>query len=226
MRVLVAASNPGLCAELVCSLRQWGHAADHVCSEGEALAALRCASFEMLVVDLGVSTGSGSGLVKRLRACFPSLPLLALAATSDPRERIAALDGGSDDCVGSPVVVAEVMARVRAWVRRGMGSASHSVWHGPLRFDTAERSVHLDGKQVLLSHRELSILEILIKRRGRYVSKDSLAAMMFAWGEDVATNSIEVYVHRLRKKIEVGPVRIVSSRGLGYQLERIASQES
>jgi len=223
VRVLVAGSNPGLCAELVDSLRQWGHAVDHVGSEGEALAALSCAPFEMLVVDLGVSPGSSAGLIRRLHACSPNLPLLAMAATSDPRERIDALDGGSDDCVGAPVVVAEVMARVRAWVRRGMGSASHLVWHGPLRFDTVERSVHLDGRQVLLSRRELALLEILMKRRGRFVSKDSLAAMMFDWGEEVATNSIEVYVHRLRKKIEVGPVRIVSSRGVGYQLERISS---
>ena len=224
MRVLVAASNPGLCAELVGSLRQWGHAVDHVCNESEALAALSCAPFEMLVVDLAVCPESGSGLVKRLRACAPHVPLLALAATSDPGERIAALDCGSDDCVGAPAIVAEVMARVRAWVRRGMGSASHLVWHGPLRLDTIERSVHLDGRQVPISRRELSLLEILIKRRGRYVSKDSLASMMFDWGEEVTTNSIEVYIYRLRKKIEVGPVRIVSSRGLGYQLERISSQ--
>jgi len=110
---------------------------------------------------------------------------------------------------------------VRALVRRGMGGASSTINHGPLVYDQAGRVATIDGKMVELSARELGLLEVLLQRAGRLVSKDQLVERLCEWGEEVSNNAIEVYIHRLRKKIEKGPIRIATVRGLGYCLEKI-----
>ena len=115
----------------------------------------------------------------------------------------------------------ELEARVRALGRRGMGASSSSIKHGPLIYDQAGRVATIDGKMVELSARELGLLEVLLQRAGRLVSKDQLVERLCEWGEEVSNNAIEVYIHRLRKKIEKGPIRIATVRGLGYCLEKI-----
>ena len=113
-------------------------------------------------------------------------------------------------------------ARVRALVRRGTGGgASSTIKHGPLVYDQAGRVATIDGVMVELSARELGLLEVLLQRAGRLVSKDQLVERLCEWGEEVSNNAIEVYIHRLRKKIEKGPIRIATVRGLGYCLEKI-----
>ena len=222
MRILVAIRSESSWVELARVLRGDGHACDQVASESSTATALASSPFDFAVVDLGLGSPPGPPLIARLRARGVQTPILALALSDHATERAAALDHGCDDCVGAPVDMVEIRARVGAWTRRTMGSASNLIRHGPLKFDAAERAVYIDGQQVQLSRRELSLLEILISRRGRFVSKDRMVEIMFGWGEEVTTNTIEVYVHRLRKKIESGPVRITSLRGVGYQLERIA----
>jgi two-component system OmpR family response regulator/two-component system response regulator QseB len=125
--------------------------------------------------------------------------------------------------MAKPFELAELEARVRALTRRGMGGASPTIRHGPLSVDLPGRIVMLDDKVVDLSARELALLEVLLQRAGRLVSKDQLVDHLCVWGEEVSTNAIEVYIHRLRKKIEVGPVHIATVRGLGYCLEKIPS---
>ncbi|WP_295852180.1 response regulator transcription factor, partial [uncultured Xylophilus sp.] len=115
----------------------------------------------------------------------------------------------------------ELEARVRALTRRGTGATSSSIRHGPLEYDQAGRVATIDGRMVELSARELGLLEVLLQRVGRLVSKDQLVERLCEWGEEVSTNAIEVYIHRLRKKIEKGPIRIATVRGLGYCLEKI-----
>jgi DNA-binding winged helix-turn-helix (wHTH) protein len=110
---------------------------------------------------------------------------------------------------------------VRALTRRGMGATSSIIKHGPLVYDQAGRVATIDGKMVELSARELGLLEVLLQRAGRLVSKDQLVERLCEWGEEVSNNAIEVYIHRLRKKIEKGPIRIATVRGLGYCLEKI-----
>jgi two-component system OmpR family response regulator len=110
---------------------------------------------------------------------------------------------------------------VRALSRRGMGSASSTIKHGPLVYDQGGRVATIDGVMVELSARELGLLEVLLQRTGRLVSKDQLVERLCEWGEEVSNNAIEVYIHRLRKKIEKGPIRIATVRGLGYCLEKI-----
>lgn len=221
MRILIGLPEGGLAQRLGQMLAQAGHAADPVGDEPALCAALALVPYELALVHLGLGRPPGPGLVRRLRTHAPGVPLLALASGSSVQERISALDHGADDCLPEPVVADELLARVRAWARRGMGSALNQIRHGPLQLNTAERTVQLSGRPLPLSRREISLLEILMRRRGRFVSKDHMLEMMFGWGEEVSANTIEVYVHRLRKKIEVGPVRILSSRGVGYQLAAI-----
>ena len=110
---------------------------------------------------------------------------------------------------------------MRALTRRGMGATSNAIKHGPLVYDQAGRVATIDGKMIELSARELGLLEVLLQRAGRLVSKDQLVERLCEWGEEVSLNAIEVYIHRLRKKIEKGPIRIATVRGLGYCLEKI-----
>ena len=123
--------------------------------------------------------------------------------------------------MAKPFALSELEARVRALTRRGMGATSSVIRHGPLVYDQAGRVASIDGKMVELSARELLLLEVLLQRTGRLVNKDQLVEHLCGWGEEVSLNAIEVYIHRLRKKIERGPIRIATLRGLGYCLEKI-----
>ena len=149
--------------------------------------------------------------------------MLILTAADSVEERVKGLDYGADDYMAKPFSLQELEARVRALTRRGMGGTSSTIKHGPLVYDQAGRVATIDGKMVELSARELGLLEVLLQRAGRLVSKDQLVERLCEWGEEVSNNAIEVYIHRLRKKIEKGPIRIATVRGLGYCLEKILS---
>jgi two-component system, OmpR family, response regulator len=149
------------------------------------------------------------------------LPVLILTAADSVDERVKGLDLGADDYMAKPFSLQELEARVRALTRRSVGGASTLIKHGPLQYDQAGRVATIDGKMVDLSARELGLLEVLLVRSGRLVSKDQLVERLCEWGEEVSNNAIEVYIHRLRKKIEKGPIRIATVRGLGYCLEKI-----
>ena len=120
-----------------------------------------------------------------------------------------------------PFALSELEARVRALTRRGAGGGPTVIKHGPLSFDQVGRIAYMNDHMIDLSARELGLLEVLLKRSGRLVSKEQLVDHLCEWGEEVSNNAIEVYIHRLRKKIEKGPIRIATVRGLGYCLEKI-----
>ncbi len=150
------------------------------------------------------------------------LPVLILTAADSVDERVKGLDLGADDYMAKPFALSELEARVRALVRRGTGGGATLVRHGPLAFDQVGRIAYIRDQMVDLSARELGLLEILLSRAGRLVSKEQLVDHLCGWGEEVSNNAIEVYVHRLRKKIEVDGIRIATVRGLGYCLERVS----
>ena len=131
--------------------------------------------------------------------------MLILTAADSVEERVKGLDYGADDYMAKPFSLQELEARVRALVRRGMGVSSNIIRHGPLVYDQTGRVATIDGKMVELSARELGLLEVLLQRAGRLVSKDQLVERLCEWGEEVSNNAIEVYIHRLRKKIEKAP---------------------
>jgi len=221
MRILIAEDDQVLADGLLRTLRGNGYAVDHVASGSEADAALSTQEFDLLILDLGLPRLHGFEVLKKLRGRGIATPVLILTAADSVEQRVKGLDLGADDYMAKPFSLQELEARVRALARRGMGVASNVIKHGPLTFDTTGRVAYINDAMVELSARELGLLEVLLQRAGRLVSKDQLVERLCEWGDEVSNNAIEVYIHRLRKKIEQGPIRIATVRGLGYCLEKI-----
>ena len=222
MRILIAEDDPVLADGLLRTLRKVGYAVDAVGSGSEADAALADHEFDLVILDLGLPKLHGLEVLRKMRVRGTTTPVLILTAADSVEQRVKGLDLGADDYMAKPFALQELEARVRALTRRGLGTASSVIKHGPLSFDATGRVASLNAQMVELSARELSLLEVLLQRAGRLVSKDQLVQRLCEWGDEVSNNAIEVYIHRLRKKIEQGPVRIATVRGLGYCLEKIA----
>jgi two-component system OmpR family response regulator len=220
MRILVAEDDLSLAEGLMQSLRQAGYAVDCAKNGDEADAALEANEFDLLILDLGLPKKSGLEVLKRLRSRSSRVPVLILTARDSLNDRVTGLDAGADDYLAKPFELAELAARVRALARRGMAGGLALISHGALTYDQVGRIACLNGEPIELSAREAGLLEIFLQRAGRLVSKDQFVNHLCEWGEEVSGNAIEVYVHRLRKKLEPGGVRIVTVRGLGYSLEK------
>jgi two-component system OmpR family response regulator len=222
MRLLIAEDDQVLADGLLRSLRSAGYAVDQV-GDGEAAdAALQAHDFDLLILDLGLPRQHGLEVLRRLRERGSTAPVLILTAADSIEQRVRGLDLGADDYMAKPFALQELEARVRALTRRGLGAASNLIRHGPLSFDATGRVAYLHEQMVELSAREIGLLEVLLQRAGRLVSKEQLVERLCEWGEEVSNNAIEVYVHRLRRKIEQDGIRIATVRGLGYCLERSA----
>jgi two-component system OmpR family response regulator len=222
MRILIAEDDAMLADGLQRALRQSGFAVDWVKNGLEADSALDANEFDLLILDIGLPRKSGYEVLKRLRAKDSRLPVLILTALDGVNDRVRGLDLGADDYLAKPFELAELEARVRALTRRGMAGSPTLIKHGLLTYDQVGRVARIGGEPIELSAREISLLEIFLQRAGRLVSKDQLVSHLCEWGEEVSSNAIEVYVHRLRKKLEAGGVSIVTVRGLGYSLEKPA----
>ncbi len=221
MHILIAEDDQVLADGLCRSLRGAGYAVDHVSSGAEADVALAAHDFDLLILDLGLPQLTGIEVLKRLRARNSALPVLILTANDSVEQRVRGLDLGADDFMAKPFDLAELEARVRALVRRTMGGSSSSLRYGALTYDQVGHVVYLNEQPLDLSAREVGLLEILLQRVGRLVSKEQIVDHLCEWGEEVSHNAVEVYMHRLRKKLEGGGVRISTVRGLGYCLERL-----
>ena len=222
MRILLAEDDQVLADGLSRSLRGAGYAVDHVACGSDADTALSNHEYDLLILDLGLPRMPGLDVLRRLRSRSATLPVLILTAADSVEQRVRGLDLGADDFMAKPFDLSELEARVRALVRRSMGSPSSQLRHGPLVYDQVGRMALINDQPIELSARELGVLEILLQRAGRLVSKEQIVNHLCEWGEEVSHNAIEVYMHRLRKKVEGGGLRIATVRGLGYCLERPA----
>jgi two-component system OmpR family response regulator len=219
MRILIAEDDAIIADGLSRSLRQGGYAVDWAPNGQEADAALLTVTYDLLILDLGLPKLTVLEVLKRLRGRSSSLPVLILTAMDGTGDRVKGLDLGADDYMVKPFDLAELEARVRALTRRSSGTTP-TILCGQLSYDQVGRVAQIQGQPLELSAREIGLLEVLLSRMGRLVSKDQLVDQLCGWGEEVSHNAIEVYIHRLRKKIEPGGVKIATVRGLGYCLER------
>jgi two-component system OmpR family response regulator len=220
MRVLLAEDDTVLADALCRALRKAGYAVDWVTSGSDADSALVAQAYDLLILDLGLPRMPGMEVLKRLRGREAQVPVLILTAADSVEQRVRGLDLGADDFMAKPFALSELEARVRALVRRSMGAGSSLVRLGELVYDQGGRTATLHGLVLELSARETGLLEVLLQRVGRLVSKEQIVDHLCGWGDEVSHNAIEVYMHRLRKKLEGGGIRIATVRGLGYCLER------
>lgn len=220
MRVLIVEDDPVLADGLTRSLRQSDYAVDCITDGGEADHVLATQNYDLVILDLGLPKIDGFEVLRRLRRRGIKVPVLVLTARDALQDRVKGLDLGADDYLTKPFDLPELEARVRALIRRGQSGGSSLLTHGALTLDTAGRRATLNGDPLDLSARELGVLEVLMMRSGRVVNKEQLAEQLYSWDEEVGANAIEVYVHRLRRKLEPAGVTIRTIRGLGYLLEK------
>ena len=195
----------------------------HAAGDGPALRAQMAAHpIDLIVLDIMLPGADGLTLARELRQ-HTQVPIIMLTARANPYDCVLGLEMGADDYMAKPFELPELEARVRALTRRSTGT-SPVIEYGALAFDQTDRCALLNGEMLDLSARELGLLEILMSRAGRLVSKDQLVDHLCGWGEEVSHNAIEVYVHRLRKKLEASGVSITTVRGLGYCFEKSAQE--
>lgn len=220
MRILIVEDDPVLADGLTRSLRHSDFAVDCAQDGAQADHILATQNYDLVILDLGLPKLDGFEVLRRLRRRGGTVPVLVLTARDALADRVKGLDLGADDYLTKPFDLPELEARVRALIRRGQSGGSSLLTHGPLALDTSGRRATLDGAQLELSARELGVLEVLMLRSGRVVNKEQLTEQLYGWDEEVGSNAIEVYVHRLRKKLEPAGVVIRTIRGLGYLLEK------
>jgi DNA-binding response OmpR family regulator len=219
MRLLLVEDTEDVAEAIAASFARRGDAVDHFGTVAEAAEAVAVQDYDVAILDIMLPDGSGTDVLRALRAARKQTRVLMLTARSDVDDRVAALDGGADDYVVKPFDLREIQARVRALTRRTAAERTGVVEFGDLVFDPAGRSLDIAGTPVSLTRREFSLLEIMLADRGRVIPKQRIFDRMFSFNEEeVGLNTVEIHMGRLRRKLEGSRVQIRTLRGLGYQL--------
>jgi two-component system response regulator TctD len=219
MRLLLVEDTPDVAEAIVASFSRRGDAVDHASTVAEAVDAVAVQDYDAAILDILLPDGSGTDVLRALRAAGKSTLVLMLTARSDVDDRVSALDGGADDYVVKPFDLRELHARIRALARRTQVTRKGAMEFGDVVFDPASCALNVHGEPVVLTRREFSLLEIMLANRGRVISKERIFDRMFSFNEEeVGVNAVETYVARLRRKLEGSCVSIRTLRGLGYQL--------
>jgi DNA-binding response OmpR family regulator len=214
MRILLAEDDTMIGEVVLDTLRAEGYAVDWVKDGAMADTALATADYDLLLLDLGLPRKEGLDVLRGLRARKKRVPVLITTARDAVTQRVAGLDAGADDYLVKPYDLDELLARVRALLRRAAGRAEPVYEWGDVRITPATREVTRAGNPVTLSAREWAVLEPLLARPGRVLSRAQLEEKLYAWRDDVTSNAVEVYVHGIRKKLGAGLIQ--NLRGLGY----------
>ena len=220
MRILVVEDDVMLAEAVTRALTQSAHAVDTARTGEEADRALAAIDYDLVLLDLGLPQLDGFEVLKRLRQRRSTVPVLVLTVKDTLEDRITGLDLGADDYLTKPFHLSELEARVRALIRRANSAASSVLTHGRLQLDMAARRLFCDGQPMELSARELSVLELLLLREGRVVTKQQIVDNLYGWEEASTSNAVEVFIYRLRKKLEASGVDITTVRGMGYLIEK------
>lgn len=218
MRILLVEDDRLLAEGLRTGLSQAGFAVDWAMDGEEADLALAAQTYDAVVLDLGLPKLDGLTLLKRLRAGGNAVPVLILTARDTLQDRVGGLNVGADDYLVKPFALAELTARLMALLRRARGVVDPTIRHGRIALDPVARRVTLDGRPVELSAREFATLQELVLNAGRILSKSQIEDKLFAWGEEIESNVVEVYVHHLRRKLYPELIRTI--RGAGYMVPK------
>ena len=218
MRILLVEDDLMIGEPLLDLLRAEGYAVDWVRDGDLADAALQSQTYDLLLLDLGLPKRDGMAVLRALRGRKQRLPVLIATARDAVEQRIAGLDAGADDYVLKPFELDELLARIRALLRRASGRAEPVYEHMGVSLDPATHEALVDGKPVNLSAREWAVLEPLLARPGLVLSRQQLEEKLYSWKDEISSNAVEVYVHGLRKKL--GAALIENVRGLGYRVPK------
>jgi DNA-binding response OmpR family regulator len=216
LRVLLVEDDALLGDGIRAGLRLADYAVDWVRDGESARLALLDHDYDACVLDLGLPKKDGLAVLRDLRARGNPLPVLVLTARDTAADKIAGLDAGADDYLTKPFDLGELQARMRALLRRAAGAATPQLTHGTIALDPAARRVTLDGQPVKLSAREYALLHDLLSHRNQVRSRAQLEESLYAWGEEAESNTVEVYIHFLRKKLGADSIETV--RGFGYRI--------
>ena len=223
MRLLFAEDDELIGRSVVRALTSEGYAVDWVTDGDAAQAALACSDHDLLLLDLGLPRCSGMHVLASARDSRITIPILILTARNTIDDRIIGLDAGADDYLAKPFSLDELSARIRALLRRRDGRTKTTLRHLGISLDPVTRKVKKSGNPIELSKREFSLLQTLLMRPEVVISRDTLASRIYGWSDDVSSNTIEVYICSLRRKL--GNEFIVTVRGSGYRLAETSSSE-
>ena len=218
MRILIVEDEPLLADAMCAHLKKAGHAVDWVDRLDDAAATLDTTDYGLVLLDLHLPDGRGLDLLKQRRAKGDERPIIICTARDQIRDRIEGLNAGADDYLVKPFDLDELIARVQAVQRRYDAQPNPFITIGPLKIDTASRQLWRDEESIDVTAREWALIECLLRRPGAIVSKAQVEEALYAMGSEVESNTVEVYVSRLRKKLGSG--QIETARGLGYRLTR------
>lgn len=219
MRLLLAEDDAMIGEAVLDLLRQERYAVDWVRDGEMAAAALQTAHYDLVLLDLGLPRRDGLCVLAEMRGRADRTPVLIVTARDAVAQRITGLDAGADDYIVKPYALDELLARIRALLRRAAGRAEPVYTHGKVAIHPATREVTVDGTRVVLTAREWAVLEPLIARPGVLLSRAQLEEKLYSWKDDISSNAVEVYVHGLRRKL--GAALIHNVRGVGYMVPRV-----
>ncbi|MDP3121836.1 response regulator transcription factor [Polynucleobacter sp.] len=216
MRILIVEDEPTLCAQLRIALEEQGYAVDIANNGEDGLHMGKEEAFDVAILDLGLPKLDGISVLKGWRLARKKLPVIILTARDNWSEKVSGIDAGADDYLTKPFHMEELLARIRSVIRRTAGHSSPVLSIKGLRLDTRSSKVSLDGNPITLTAHEFKLLEYLMHHPNEVIDRATLGGHIYAYNEDPDSNTIEVFIARLRKKIPEGLIETI--RGLGYRL--------
>jgi DNA-binding response OmpR family regulator len=222
MRILLVEDDESLGEGIRTALRRAAFSVDWLRDGASALTAMKDGGIDLVILDLGLPYMDGMDVIRQARRAGADQPILVLSARERASDRTLGLDAGADDYLGKPFDTQELLARARALLRRTGGRTTPVLRVGALELDPARLSVVWRGKTLDLPRREFALLRLLMEQRGRPISRESAQQRLYGWDEDVASNTLDVHVHALRKKLD--PTLIRTLRGIGYALDEHVAQ--